>query len=114
MLVEAHLGDPGLGNDPVDADGPDAFLVEQPVGGFQDALAGFRSALVCVPCLKYTDLSVYCQVPVRFFDSSQKAAIQDSDKLTEGLLALDQPHPALLPSFGWSANRDDQGAEIAS
>jgi hypothetical protein len=40
VFVEAHLGDPGLGNDPVDADCPEAVLVEQPVGGFQDALAG--------------------------------------------------------------------------
>jgi len=43
VLVEAHLGDFGLGNDPVDADCPEAVLVEQPVGGFQDALACFGS-----------------------------------------------------------------------
>src|SRR5262249_11810646 len=42
MLVQAHLGDAGLGDDPVDADGPDAFLVEQPVGGFQDAAPRLR------------------------------------------------------------------------
>jgi hypothetical protein len=42
VLVQAHLGDAGLGDDPVDAHGPDAFLVEQPVSGFQDALPGFR------------------------------------------------------------------------
>src|SRR5262249_32203789 len=42
MVVQAHLGDPGLGDDSVDAYGPDAFLVEQPVGGFQDALPGLR------------------------------------------------------------------------
>ena len=36
-------GTPGLTLDAVDAHGPDAFLVEQPVGGVQDALPGFRS-----------------------------------------------------------------------
>ena len=40
VVVEAHLGHAGLGNDPVDAHGPHAFLIEQPVGRFQDALPG--------------------------------------------------------------------------
>ena len=43
VLVETHLGDFGLGDDPVDADRPNTVLVEQPVGSFQDSLAGFRS-----------------------------------------------------------------------
>src|SRR5262249_22241087 len=41
-VVQAHLGNAGLGDDPVNPDGPDTVLVEQPVGGFQDALPGLR------------------------------------------------------------------------
>jgi hypothetical protein len=43
VLVQAHLGDFGLGDDPVDSHRSDAFLIEQPVGGFEDALPSFRS-----------------------------------------------------------------------
>src|SRR4029079_18468307 len=38
-----HLGDAGLGDDAIDAYRPDAFLIEQAVSGFQDALPGFGS-----------------------------------------------------------------------
>ena len=43
--VERRLGDLGLGDDAVDADGPEALLVEQPVGRLEDALPGFGSGL---------------------------------------------------------------------
>jgi hypothetical protein len=42
MVIQAHLGDPSLGDDSVDANGPNAILIKQPISGIQDALTGFR------------------------------------------------------------------------
>ena len=43
--IERRLGDLGLGNDAVDADGPETLLIEQPVGGLKDALPGVGGGL---------------------------------------------------------------------
>nr|WP_239465805.1 hypothetical protein [Gemmata sp. SH-PL17] len=47
--VEGHLGDPGLGDHPVDADGSNAVLVEQPVSGLQETPPGCGRRGSCAP-----------------------------------------------------------------
>jgi len=42
MAVQRHLGDAGLGDDPVDAGGTKAVAVEQALGCVEDAVAGGR------------------------------------------------------------------------